>query len=90
VLIAYQAHTSRNKVTVSYALTANAALTLTITPPHGRPIQLAQAAAHAGIGTLAWNQRLHGHRATHGRYKLTLTASTSGQPSATSTITITI
>jgi hypothetical protein len=90
VLIAYQARASRTKVTVSYALTYNAALTLTVTPPRGKPIRVARAAGHAGIGALAWNRRLHGRRAKHGRYKLTITASVPGQRSVTSTIKIRI
>jgi hypothetical protein len=90
VLIAYQARASRTKVTVSYALTGAAALTLKVTPPHGKPIPVARAAGRAGIGTLTWSRRLHGRPAGHGRYKLTVTASVTGQPSVTSTIKIKI
>ncbi|MGN6868349.1 MAG: hypothetical protein ACTHMY_08100 [Solirubrobacteraceae bacterium] len=90
VLIAFEAHANRNRVIVEYALTDTAGLTLTVTPPHGRPIQVAQVTGHSGIGTLHWNRRLHGRRASHGRYKLTITASVTGQHSVTSTLAIRI
>jgi len=90
VLVAFRARASRNRVTVEYALTDTAALRLTVTPPHGRPIRVAQATGRSGIGTLHWNRRLHGRRASHGRYKLTITASVAGQHSATSALTIRI
>ena len=90
VLIAYQARATRTKVTVSYALTYDAALTLTVTPRHGKPIRVARAAGHAGIGALAWNRRLRGRRAKHGRYKLTVIARVTGRRSVASTIRIRI
>ncbi len=43
-----------------------------------------------GIGTLYWNRRLSGRLAGHGRYKLALTASATGQRAVTSTIRITL
>jgi hypothetical protein len=89
VLVAFQARARHGRVSVSYALTADAALTLSVTPPHGKPIIVAHAPGHPGIGTLTWNRRLHRRTAPHGRYQLNLTA-TSAKQSATSRLTIKI
>lgn len=86
VLVAFQTSVDHGRVIVHYALTGAAKLTLTVKPPHGRAATVARATGHAGVGRLTWNEQLHGRRAKHGSYRLTITASRNGKHTS-STIT---
>jgi hypothetical protein len=79
---------AKSKVTVRYALTAAAKITLSVAPAHGHATVVAHAKAHAGVkDQITWNRKLHGKTAKPGKYKLTLTA-TAGGLSSHSTVTI--
>lgn len=65
------------RVTVRYALTRAATVTLTVRTPAGRRHVVARTTAEAGRHVLRWNRRLAGHAARPGRYRLTVTATTS-------------
>jgi DNA-binding beta-propeller fold protein YncE len=87
VVVAYAARVRRGAATVSYALSADARLTLSVRPPKGHAATVATRTVRAGTGHMAWNGRLHGRRAAHGRYRLVLAAK-AGTRGATSTITV--
>jgi Ca2+-binding RTX toxin-like protein len=87
VLIAYQARVSARHVTVSYALTGAANVTLSVTAPRGRPTVVSRARGRAGINHITWNRRLNGKRAGHGTYRLTLSSTQNGR-TATSRLTV--
>lgn len=92
VLVAYQARVSAKKVSVDYAMTGPASVTLVATAPRGKPVKVATANARAGLNTISWNRKLAGKRAKRGTYKLAVIAvagaagDTSAASSATSTI----
>ena len=85
VLVAFQALTSRGRVTVRYALTAGATVSLLVTPRHGRAVRVAGALGRSGLNQISWNRTLHGKCAGHGRYELTVRVTSHGK-TATSTI----
>jgi sugar lactone lactonase YvrE len=89
VLVAFETTVKHGAVTVRYAITAAAKLALTVKPPHGAAVTVARATGHAGVGALSWNEKLHGKRAKHGRYLLTITATLNGKHTS-STITASI
>jgi hypothetical protein len=86
VVVAYQARTTRTRVTVRYALTDTAALTLTVKPQRGTPVTIRRS-GRAGLGQISWNRKLGSKRAPNGTYRLTLTATDKGRR-ASSTRTI--
>lgn len=85
VLVAYQTSISAKKVTVRYALTGPAKITLTVTAPKSRSVKVATATGKAGLNAISWNRRLHGKPANKGIYKLKLTGTADGR-TARSTI----
>jgi sugar lactone lactonase YvrE len=85
VLIAFQALTSHDRVTVQYVLTASAAVTLKVKPPHRPAVVVARGSGRTGLNQIAWNRKLHGKRARGGLYRLTVTVTSNGRI-ATSTI----
>lgn len=87
VLVAYRVAVSARRVTVRYALTGRAAVTLRVAGPGARrPVVVARRAGHAGLNTISWNRRLaRGRGARPGRYRLAVTATVAGR-SATSTL----
>jgi hypothetical protein len=87
VLVAFQASVDRTRVKVRYALTADAAISLSVKPSHGRTTVVARARGRAGLDRVAWNRKLRGKTVRHGRYTLTVTA-TSGGRNASSSITV--
>jgi hypothetical protein len=87
VLVAFQASVGPKRVSVRYALTADAAITLSVKPPKGRASVVAHALGQGGLDRIAWNRELHGTTAPHGRYTLTVTASAGGH-SANSSLTV--
>jgi trimeric autotransporter adhesin len=86
VLVAFQARPSRSRVTVRYVLTDEAAISLTVKPPHGRATRVAGASGHAGLNTITWNRKLHRKRARPGRYRLTVAATRDGRTASSSII----
>jgi hypothetical protein len=87
VLVAFRAAVAHSRVTVRYALTADASITLAVKPAHGRPVVVAHTRGRAGLGRIAWNRSLHGRPARHGGYKLTVIA-TLGADTASSALSI--
>ena len=75
MLVAYSTSRSRTRVTVHYALTAPATITLRVQSAHGKAVTVAHAKGRTGLNTIRWNRRLGGHRVVAGRYRLTITAS---------------
>jgi hypothetical protein len=86
VLVAFQTSLDHGRVIVRYALTAIAKLTLTVKPSRGPAATVTRATGHVGVGRLTWNEKLHGRRAKHGSYRLTITATRNGKHTS-STIT---
>lgn len=74
VLTAFTAGVASKAVTVRYALSAPAAVTLSV----GSTV-VSRAYGAAGFGMLTWNRRLGAQAAPGGRYTLTVTASAVGQ-----------
>jgi sugar lactone lactonase YvrE len=87
LLLAFEPTVAKASVTVRYALSSGAAITLSATPAGGKPTVVARAAGRAGWGVLRWNRRLGGAAAGHGRYTLTVTATLGGH-SATSSVSV--
>lgn len=81
-LVAFASGVTRTQVTVRYALTAAASVTLSL---NGRV--LARASGQAGVGQLAWNRKLGRTSAPAGRYRLTVTAAV-GKASAQSSLPV--
>lgn len=75
---AIAASVSATAVTVRYALSAPAAITLSAAAS-ATPTLVAHAAGHSGLDVLIWNRKLGGSPAPRGRYTLTLTATASGR-----------
>jgi sugar lactone lactonase YvrE len=84
VLVAFRASSSHGRVSLRYALSGNAKLTLTLKTPHGKSSIVARSEGHAGVGQIVWNGKLNGKRARHGRYRLTLAASAAAQHATSS------
>lgn len=87
VLVSYQQRITSRRVSVRYALTSQAKVTLTVVPPKGRSVTVAKADGRVGRNVIAWNRRLSGRRAKPGTYRLRVTA-TAGRQSATSTVRV--
>jgi hypothetical protein len=77
-LAAFAAEVSPKTVTARYALSAPAALTLSVTPANHSTAIVGHAAGQSGFGALTWNRRLGGARAPRGHYTLTITATVGG------------
>jgi sugar lactone lactonase YvrE len=73
VLSAFAASVASKAVTVRYALSSPAAVTLSA----GSSV-VSRAAGTAGFGVLTWNRKLGASTAPRGRYTLTVTASAAG------------
>jgi hypothetical protein len=86
VLVAYQAGVATRRVTVRYALTGPAGVTLRVKPPRGATVTVAKADGKAGINTIRWNRRIKGRRAARGTYRLTVTASAGGRTASSSLV----
>ncbi len=89
VLVAYQAKARSSKVTVRYALTGPAGITLKVKPPKGATVTAATARGHAGINAISWNRKIKRKKAGKGTYKLTVTAKAEGR-TASSSLKITL
>ena len=87
VLVAYQATASASKVTVRYALTGPAAITLKVKPRKGAEATVAKANGKAGINQISWNRKLKSKKASKGTYKLTITATAAGR-TVSSTVSV--
>jgi hypothetical protein len=79
LLLAFDPTVARTSVTVRYALSSGAPVTLSVTPAGGKPGVVARAAGRAGWSVLTWNRRINGAPATRGRYTLTVTATVGGR-----------
>jgi sugar lactone lactonase YvrE len=86
-LLAFEPAVARTAVTVRYALSGAASLSLSVTPSGGRPTTVGRASGRAGWGELSWNRRIGGAAAGRGRYTLTVTATVGGR-SATSSVSV--
>ena len=84
VLVAFTATARHGHVTLRYALTGSASLTLSVKPPRGKSLTVAHGKGRAGVGQISWNGKLRGLRARHGVYTLTLTATAGAQRVASS------
>jgi hypothetical protein len=89
VLVAYQAVVAKTKVTVNYALTGKAALSLVVKNSKGVSVTVATAAGKTGKGSLVWNRKLKNKAAPKGKYTLSVVASANGK-SVKSSLTITL
>lgn len=87
VVVAYRATYTRTRVTVRYALSRPAAITLKVRTPQGRTSTLGTTSATAGLKTIRWNRRIAGKRVPAGRYRLTVSATADGR-TASSTISV--
>jgi sugar lactone lactonase YvrE len=87
LLLAFEPTVARAFVTVRYALSSGAPVTLSVTPAGGKPTVVARAAGRGGWGALKWNRRLGATHAGRGRYTLTVTATLGGR-SATSSVSV--
>lgn len=87
LLLAFQPLVGRASVTVRYALSGAAPVTLSVRRAGGTPAVVARAAGRVGWGVLSWNRRIGGAVAGRGRYTLTVTAS-AGPRSATSSVSV--
>jgi hypothetical protein len=79
VVVAYAAFSRHGRLTLRYALTAPASVTLAVGPGHGRRSVVLTLRAHAGLDQLVWNERMHGRPVRHGNYTLTVTAIVAGR-----------
>jgi trimeric autotransporter adhesin len=86
-LLAFEAVTTRTRVTVRYLLTGPASLALSVRAIGGRPLGAARAAGRAGLGELVWNRKLGRTPAPRGTYTLTVTA-TVGRATAASVVSV--
>jgi sugar lactone lactonase YvrE len=75
---AIAASVSSTAVTVRYALSAPAAMTLSVAAG-ATPTVVAHAAGRPGLDVLVWKRRLGASQAPRGRYTLTLTATAGGR-----------
>ena len=87
LLLAFEPTVAKTAVTVRYALSGTASLTLSVTPAGARPTIVGRASGRAGWGVFSWNRRIGGTVAGRGRYTLTVTA-TVGSRSATSSVSV--
>jgi sugar lactone lactonase YvrE len=83
-LLAFQAVTTRSRVTMRYLLTGPASVVLSVRRSGGRPLVVARSAGHGGLGALVWNRKLGHTAAPAGAYQLTVTVAV-GKASASST-----
>jgi sugar lactone lactonase YvrE len=83
-LLAFRAAVTPTRVTVGYALSGPAPLSLSVRGARGRPLTVARATGHAGVGRLSWDRRLGGRPAPRGRYQLIVTATTAKASAASS------
>jgi hypothetical protein len=79
VLVAYSARADRGHLTVRYALTSSAQITLSVLSARVHRTTVARSNGHAGLGALSWNERIRGRRVRHGHYILTVTATAAGR-----------
>jgi NHL repeat-containing protein len=86
VLVAFSATAHQAHVSVRYALTAGARISLMV-KANGRAIVVARASGHAGLNQISWNERLGHTRARHHRYTLVVAAGL-GPHSVSSVITV--
>ncbi len=78
VLSAFAATIASRAVSVRYALSAPAAVTLSVGSGPSRAV-VSRASGVGGFGVLFWNRRLGAQTAPAGRYTLTVTASAGGR-----------
>ncbi len=79
VVVAFSARASHRHVTVRYALTADAAISLRVAGHGVAPRVVTRRHGHSGLGTISWNEKLRGRPARHQRYTLTIMATASGR-----------
>jgi virginiamycin B lyase len=89
VLVAYSAVVAKTKVTVNYALTGNASLSLVVKNSKGVSTTVASAKAKTGKGALTWNRKLKNKPAPKGKYTVTVVATT-GVNTAKSSLPVTL
>ncbi len=87
LLLAFGPVVARTSVTVRYALSGRSPVTLSVTPPAGRPVVVGRASGGPGWGVLNWNRHIGRAPAGRGRYRLTVTI-TAGTRSATSSVSV--
>ena len=83
VVVAFQASVTKARVTISFALTDPAQVSLSVSPPKGRAATVAKTMGVRGVNRISWNRKLSGKRAKKGLYRLTLLASSSGSRAST-------
>jgi hypothetical protein len=79
VLVAYSAPANRGHITVRYALTNSAQVTLSVQAARAHRTIIAHSHGHEGLGVLNWNERIRGKHVRHGRYTLIVTATIAGR-----------
>jgi sugar lactone lactonase YvrE len=78
-LLAFHPTVARASVTVRYALSSGAPVTLSVTPAGGKPTVVVRSAGRAGWSILTWNRRIDGAPVARGRYTLTVTTTVGGR-----------
>jgi streptogramin lyase len=89
VLVAYQAVVAKTKVTVNYALTGKAALSLVVKNSKGVSTTVASGAGKTGKGSLVWNRKIKNKAAPKGKYTVSVVATANGK-SVKSSLPITL
>jgi hypothetical protein len=84
VLVAFQTRVTAKRVTVKYALTGPAQVTLTVQPRKGKSRRVTTATGKLGVNAISWNRKLGKKAAKAGTYKLLLAATVGGRQSKTS------
>jgi len=60
-------------------MTHATALALEVKPPRGKSQTVARATRTAGLNSIVWNGKLRGHRASRGRYLLSIAVTRNGK-----------
>ena len=84
VLVAFSARASHHHVTVRYALTADATISLRVTARGLRPRVVTRSRGRSGLGTISWDEKLRGRPARHQHYTLTIIAAAGGRTASSS------
>jgi sugar lactone lactonase YvrE len=74
VLITFQIKKHRTYVSVRYALTRKATITLSVRPTHQPTVIVKRGHGHRGVNAITWDLQLDGKTARHGSYRLIVTA----------------
>jgi streptogramin lyase len=87
VIVAASASVTHSAVTLKYALTGSARVTLGVKKGKGPTVTVATATGKAGVNTIRWNRKLGKKRAKSGSYAL-IVAATSGTLQTRSSLTV--